>query len=99
MYNCVCVCAAQLPEAVHHHAGGQAGGLPGHVGAGVPHPAAGLQAQDEEPGVDQRHLGAGRGVPVGLRGGLLHRQGVCSAEGHLKYIYIYFFFHVCLFSV
>ncbi|KAG7247714.1 hypothetical protein CRUP_029406, partial [Coryphaenoides rupestris] len=64
-----------FPEAVHHHARGQAGRLPGHDGAGLPHPAAGLQAQDEEPGVDQRHLRPGRGVPVRLRGRLLHRQG------------------------
>lgn len=62
----------QFPEALHHHARGQAGRLPGHDRAGIPHPAAGLQTQDEEPGMDQWHLCLGRRVSIRLRGRLLH---------------------------
>lgn len=76
--TCAPVCCLQLPEALHHNARGQAGWISGHVRAGVPHTAARVQAQDEEPGVDQWHLCAGRRVPVSLRGRLLHRQGVCE---------------------
>lgn len=73
-------CCLQFPEALYHHARGKAGRIFGHVRAGVPHSAARVQAQDEEPGVDQWHLGAGRRVPVSLRGRLLYRQGVCVLE-------------------
>lgn len=60
------MCLSQFPEALHHYACGQTGWIPGHVRAGVSHPAAGLQTQDEEPGVDQWHLCSGRRVSVRL---------------------------------
>lgn len=69
------IISLQFPKALHHHACSKVGRIPGHDWAGVPHPAACLQTQDEEPGVDQRHFCSGWRVSVCFWGWFLHRQG------------------------